>query len=418
MKKLKQGTQHLVRPLKKRRTVTIIPRQATPPQTSTSSILPPSNFFSVLSCNVAGLRGVLNNPKKTAAFKSCIVQANPSLLCLQETKLQESHVEEIQDKLLQALSPEFQFTHAVWNCSKKPAKLGYSGVACLLRSNLADTPLLNHWSGFNSDESDATSSPSSSSSATDTDTTTTTTTTTTTLSSSTDSDISEMVASEGRLLTMEFPKMCVVNAYVPNSGQKLKRVNYRTTEWDVRMGKYLRKLESTLNKPVMLIGDLNVAHSVLDIHNFYVRPTFPFFDNDATTAAGGGGGGDGGESDNVYATVSQEEYKGLSQLKKQAGCTIEERISFQNNILGKENDFVDGFRYFWPHAQGCFTYWSQRAGNKAVNRGLRLDYCVVSSSMLSGNGDGAMLVDTFLCDDEKEWPVFSDHCPVGALFRI
>ena len=404
MKKLKQRTLS-TRPLKKRRTVTIIPRQATPPQTT----LPPSNF-SVLSCNVAGLRGVLNNPKKTAAFKSCIVQANPSLLCLQETKLQESHVEEIQDKLLQALSPEFQFT-AVWNCSTKPAKLGYSGVACLLRSDLPATPLLNHWSGFKSDESDATSSspssPSPSFSVTDTDTTTTTTT----LSSSTGSDISELVASEGRLLTLEFPKMCVVNAYVPNSGQKLKRVNYRTTEWDVHMGKYLRKLEFTLNKPVMLIGDLNVAHNVLDIHNFYVRPGFPFFDSDAAAAAGG-------DSDSVYATVSQEQYKGLSQLKKQAGCTIEERTSFQKNILGEDDDFVDGFRYFWPHAQGCFTYWSQRAGNKAVNRGLRLDYCVVSSSMLSGNKDGAMLVDTFLCDHEKEWPVYSDHCPVGAIFRI
>ena len=112
----------------------------------------------------------------------------------------------------------------------------------------------------------------------------------------TTSELSTIVASEGRLLTLEFEHMFVVNAYVPNSGQGLKRLAYRTQEWDIQLGEHLRRLK----KPVILIGDLNVAHNVIDIHNFYQRPGFP-------------------------TELGDNEYKGLSQLKKQAGCTPIER---------------------------------------------------------------------------------------------
>ena len=200
--------------------------------------------------------------------------------------------------------------------------------------------------------------------------------------------------------------MFIVNTYVPNSGQHLKRLDYRTNHWDQQLGQYLHKLNQS--KPVVLMGDLNVAHGILDCHNFYTRPGFP----------------------DELLKKENNEYKGLSQLKKQAGCTPMERTSFEHNIL-QDGAFVDTFRHFHPLATGCFTYWSMRAGNRKVNRGLRLDYCVTSRSMLSskageGGGEGdeeessckVQVVDSFLCDDVDEWPAFSDHSPMGARFLI
>ena len=329
-----------------------IPRQVTPPQNTQPNNVKTS--ISILSANVAGLRSILSNPDKLHAFKACITRANPDILCLQETKLQEKHEEEIEV----ALANEFSFSKAIWTSSRKPGKLGYSGVSCLLmnKNNEEKTAmkLLNSWEGFDND--------SGTTSDNDCETT---------------SELSTIVASEGRLLTLEFEHMFVVNAYVPNSGQGLKRLAYRTQEWDIQLGEHLRRLK----KPVILIGDLNVAHNVIDIHNFYQRPGFP-------------------------TELGDNEYKGLSQLKKQAGCTPIERESF-SKMLG--NEFTDSFRHFNADATGCFSYWSMRAKNRVRNRGLRLDYCVVSNSII----DDGTVVDSFLCDDLEVYPSFSDHCPVG-----
>lgn len=70
---------------------------------------------------------------------------------------------------------------------------------------------------------------------------------------------------EGRLITVEYPEMYLVCTYVPNSGQKLERLKYRTQEWDPAMFSYLKKLEQT--KPVVWTGDLNVAILEIDVHN-------------------------------------------------------------------------------------------------------------------------------------------------------
>ena len=145
-------------------------------------------------------------------------------------------------------------------------------------------------------------------------------------------DIATLVASEGRILTVEYSSMFVINTYVPNSGQGLKRLNYRTSVWDQQLGKYIRDLES--KKPVVLIGDMNVAHGILDAHNFYPRKGFPL----------------------ELMKEETDEYVGLSQLRKQPGCTIAERSSFQENILG--NEFVDSFRSLYPTHQGRFSYYS------------------------------------------------------------
>lgn len=348
-----------------------IPRQSTG---TTSQPTEPAPNFSILSCNVAGLRAVLANPEKIANFKTCVEAINPNLLCLQETKLQDIHVEDIQLQLLTALAPEFECTTAFWSCSKKPAKLGYSGVACLLRMVPKEDGYIKHWAGFPEElskelQADGTKDKDS---------------------------IATLVASEGRILTVEYSSMFVINTYVPNSGQGLKRLNYRTSVWDQQLGKYIRDLER--KKPVVLIGDMNVAHGILDAHNFYPRKGFPL----------------------ELMKEETDEYVGLSQLRKQPGCTIAERNSFQENILGERNEFVDSFRSLYPTHQGRFSYYSMRAGNRAVNRGLRLDYCIVPKSMIDGcsNSSTVDLVDSFICDNIIEYPAFSDHCPIGASFNV
>ena len=338
-----------------RREITTIPRTPTPPQQQSTTA---AFNFSILSANVAGLRGVLKSSVKSENLKQSLLQAKPDILCLQEHKLQEQHIEDVQLQLKELLLPEFTIHAAFWSCSQKPGKLGYSGVSTLLLS--ATQPVIRHWSGFDVDDKAATKTLDDASS------------------------IHNLVISEGRIITVELPNMYIINTYVPNSGQGLKRTDYRTSIWDPMLGAYMRRLNDT--KPVVIIGDLNVAFGVLDIHNFYPRQGFP-------------------------NALGNNEYKGLSQLKKQAGCTQIERDSFQTSMLGKDNDFVDSFRHFWPQAEGCFTYWSQRAGNRQVNRGLRLDYAVCSANLL----DNGTLVDSFLLDDS---PPFSDHAAMGVRFNL
>ena len=175
----------------------------------------------------------------------------------------------------------------------------------------------------------------------------------------------------------------MVNTYVPNSGQNLNRLDYRINTWDKALTKYLKKLEES--KPVVLIGDLNVAHDIRDIHNFYTKAWFP---------------------DKPEGT---DEYEGLKHVSLQAGCTKKERASFAE-FLG--NGFVDTFRRFHPSATGCFSYWSMRAGNRQYNKGLRLDYAIASAKMLESHGNGPKVVDSFILDNTA---AFSDHCPVGCL---
>merc|ERR1712139_738784 len=148
--------------------------------------------------------------------------------------------------------------------------------------------------------------------------------------------------------------------------------------WDPALRDYLRELEAK-GKPVLLLGDLNVAHRDVDIWNVEA-PHVP----------------------------------------KSAGTTPEERESF-SSLLGA--GFVDGFAHMHPEALGAFTYWSIRAGNRPKNRGLRLDYAAVSRSLLpageaaAGEASGPSLpalVDVYHLPEMSS----GDHCPVGALLTL
>ncbi|KAF4355572.1 hypothetical protein G4B88_026858 [Cannabis sativa] len=166
--------------------------------------------------------------------------------------------------------------------------------------------------------------------------------------------------SEGRLVTAEFDSFYLVCGYVPNSGDGLKRLSYRTTEWDVSLSNYLKELEKS--KPVILTGDLNCAHQEIDIYN----------------PAGN---------------------------KRSAGFTIEERESFEKNFLSK--GFVDTFRRQHPGVVG-YTYWGFRHGLRKTNKGWRLDYFLVSESIAD------QVHDSYIVPDVHG----SDHCPIGLVLKL
>ena len=166
--------------------------------------------------------------------------------------------------------------------------------------------------------------------------------------------------------------MFLVATYVPNSGDKLQRLAFRTEVWDKRLQQYLSSLEE--KKPVVWCGDLNVCHLDADIWNH-----------------------------------------GAKHLEKSAGTTKEERQSFAAGL--RDGKFVDCFRQVHgADASGWFSYWSVRAGNLPWNRGLRLDYFVASESLFkkSGGGDGPRVVDSRILSDF----VAIDHAAIALTLAL
>lgn len=160
---------------------------------------------------------------------------------------------------------------------------------------------------------------------------------------------------EGRFLALEFSKFWLVHTYVPNAGGKLERLKYRTEQWDKAILKEMQLLEKS--KPVIWCGDLNVAHQEIDIHD----------------------------------------PKG--NKNKSAGFTDAERESF-GAIL--ENGFVDTFRQLHPDKQE-FSYFGYRNNMRAKNKGWRLDYFVVSKTLMP------VVNASYI----RGGVTGSDHCPVG-----
>ncbi len=157
---------------------------------------------------------------------------------------------------------------------------------------------------------------------------------------------------EGRLITLEFDDFYLINVYVPNSKKELERLEYRMT-WEDDMLAYMKKLET--KKPVILCGDLNVAHKEIDIKN-------------------------------------------AKSNQRSAGFTIEERNKFTNLL---DNGFIDTFRYFHPD-EIKYSWWSYLFHARENNAGWRLDYFVVSSSFINNINDSLILNEI----------MGSDHCPI------
>ncbi|CAF2299095.1 unnamed protein product [Brassica napus] len=278
------------------------------PKTMRAPSLPEgTKSVKIMTWNVNGLRALL----KLESFSALQLAQREDfdVLCLQETKIQVKDVEEIKKALIDG------YDHSYWSCSV--SKLGYSGTAIISRIK----PLsVRYGTGLSGSDHDM----------------------------------------EGRILTAEFDSFYLINTYVPNSGDGLKRLSYRIEEWDRTLSNYIKELEKT--KPVVLTGDLNCAHEEIDIYN----------------PAGN---------------------------KRSAGFTIEERQSFGENFL--EKGFVDTFRKQHPGVVG-YTYWGYRSGARKTNRGWRLDYFLVSESI------AANVHDSYILPDVNG----SDHCPIGLILKL
>ncbi len=159
---------------------------------------------------------------------------------------------------------------------------------------------------------------------------------------------------EGRAMTAEFDDFYFVTAYVPNSSSGLKRLDYRADEWDVAFRAYLKDLEHT--KPVVLCGDLNVAHQAIDLKN----PKSNY---------------------NKTPGYTQREIDGLTALI--------------------DAGFVDTFRVLHPE-EVKYSWWSYRGGAREKNVGWRLDYFLISEALMPKVTSSEILNDV----------LGSDHCPV------
>ena len=159
---------------------------------------------------------------------------------------------------------------------------------------------------------------------------------------------------EGRVITLEFDKFYMVNCYTPNSGRELARLEYRMT-WEDEFKKYLIRLDK--QKPVIICGDLNVAHTKIDLKN-------------------------------------------PKSNRKNAGFTDEERSKIDNLL---NSGFTDTFRKIYPDKEGAYTWWSYMFNARANNAGWRIDYFLVSDR-ISKNIKDAYIYSNIMG---------SDHCPVG-----
>lgn len=164
---------------------------------------------------------------------------------------------------------------------------------------------------------------------------------------------------EGRVITLEFEKFYFVTCYTPNSQDGLARLDYRM-EWEDAFREYLSKLDS--KKPVVLCGDLNVAHNEIDLKNPKTN-------------------------------------------RKNAGFTDEER---EKMTLLLNSGFCDTFRYLYPEREGIYSWWSYRFQARAKNAGWRIDYFIVSDSVKEKIQAAEIHTDVF----------GSDHCPVSVKLDI
>ena len=158
---------------------------------------------------------------------------------------------------------------------------------------------------------------------------------------------------EGRAITLEYPDFYLVNLYVPNAQNELARIDYRM-QWEDDFREYLKTLDA--KKPVVLCGDLNVAHNEIDLKNPKTN-------------------------------------------RKNAGFSDEERAKMTELLC---SGFTDTFRYFYPDAEGIYSWWSYRFKAREKNAGWRIDYFITSNRINDKLKKAAIHTDV----------LGSDHCPV------
>ena len=232
-------------------------------------------------------------------FADIFNQLDADFFCLQETKMQEGQ-----------LDLNFEGYNSYWNYAEKK---GYSGTAIFTKH----TPIAVTY-GIGIDEHDH----------------------------------------EGRVITLEMEDFYLITAYVPNSQDGLKRLDYRMT-WEDDFRNYILELDK--KKPIILCGDLNVAHKEIDLKNPKTNRMNP-------------------------------------------GFTDQEREKFTTLL---DAGFTDSFRHFFPDLEGAYSWWSYRFQARAKNVGWRIDYFVVSSR----------LADKLQSASIHSQILGSDHCPVELVLK-
>ena len=164
---------------------------------------------------------------------------------------------------------------------------------------------------------------------------------------------------EGRLITLEYPDFYLLTCYTPNAQRELARIDHRL-KWEEAFRQYMTELDQ--KKPVILCGDLNVAHKEIDLKN-------------------------------------------PASNRGSAGFSDEERGAFSALL---ENGFTDSFRHLNPDATGCYTWWSYMFKARQNNAGWRIDYFVVSDRLADRIAAAPIYSDV----------LGSDHCPVGLELTI
>jgi len=321
------------------------------PDAAPRQILPEGERgFNVAFWNVGSLRATLD--KRSELLEKLVESTSrPEVIFLAEHKLQPGDALQTAEKDLFKLLPGYR---AIWNCAEKK---GYSGVVALLKEEVLGAMRPSSMKN----KSVEVSTPEESLDRFE-------------IKSCHRGlgipPLAEEYNREGRVITLNFekPNLYVVVAYVPNSGAGLKRIDYRLDTWERDMRAYIAKLEE--EKPVAYLGDMNVAHLDEDIWN-----------------------------------------PDAKHLEKNAGTTTRERNAFSAMLDG---GLVDGFRYFHPSVKGNYTFWSIRARNRPHNRGLRLDYTLVSESMVNG-ASPVQLADAYIVGDVCA--DFGDHCPVAMTVK-
>ncbi len=236
----------------------------------------------------------------TKGFSEFFDEIDADIFCIQETKCQQEQIE-----------LEFDGYTSYWNSAEKK---GYSGTAIFTKTKPKNVSY-----GIGMEEHDK----------------------------------------EGRVITLEFEKFYLVNIYTPNSKRGLERLDYRQI-WEDEIRKYLLKLNQ--NKPVIMCGDLNVAHKEIDLKN-------------------------------------------PKSNRRNAGFTDEERNKMTELL---ESGFTDTFRLIYPHKENAYSWWSYMGHARENNVGWRIDYFIISKDINDKVKDSMIYPEVF----------GSDHCPVGLDIKI
>jgi exodeoxyribonuclease III len=233
-------------------------------------------------------------------FLDFFKEIDADIFCIQESKLQEGQIE-----------LELEGYYQYWNYAQKK---GYSGTAIFTKKEPLSVTM-----GIGIEEHDQ----------------------------------------EGRVIALEYADFYMVTVYTPNSKTELERLDYRM-RWEDDFKAYLKKLGE--NKPIVVCGDLNVAHKEIDLKNPKTN-------------------------------------------RKNAGFTDEERGKFTNLL---EDGFIDTYRYFYPEKEQAYSWWSYRFSARAKNAGWRIDYFCTSKSLEKNLVNASIHADI----------LGSDHCPVELIMEM